>query len=65
VVKARVATAAGSGPERTLQPITIGSSRSYGNYLAMGGTGAYKVTVHIRRPGSSDEIQAQFEYTHQ
>jgi cytochrome c5 len=63
VVKARVATAAGAGPEKTLEPMTIANSRSYGNYFAMGGTGPYKITVHIRRPGSSDAIQAQFEYT--
>jgi cytochrome c5 len=62
-VKARVATAAGAGPEKTLEPVTIANSRSYGNYFAMGGTGPYKITVHIRRPGSSDAIQAQFEYT--
>jgi len=63
VVKARVATAAGAGPEKTLEPMTIANSRSYGNYFAMGGTGPYKITVHIRRPGSLDAIQAQFEYT--
>jgi uncharacterized protein involved in high-affinity Fe2+ transport len=65
MVKARVSTAAGAGAEKTLQPITIANSRSYGNYFVMGGAGPYKVTVHIRRPGSSDAIQAQFEYTHQ
>jgi cytochrome c5 len=64
VVKARVATAAGAGPEKTLEPVTIANSRSYGNYFAMGGIGPYKITVHIRRPGSSDAIQAQFEYMH-
>jgi len=62
-VKARVATAAGAGPEKTLQPITIANSRSYGNYFAMGGTGPYKVTVQVRRAGSSDWVQAQFEYS--
>jgi cytochrome c5 len=65
MVKARVSTAAGAGAEKTLQPITIANSRSYGNYFVMGGAGPYKVTVHIRRPGTSDAIQAQFEYTHQ
>lgn len=64
VVKARVATPAGAGPEKTLQPITIANSLSYGNYLAMGGTGPYKITVQVKRAGSSDPIQAQFEYTH-
>ena len=65
VVKARVSTTGGAGPEKTLEPITIADSRSYGNYFAMGGAGPYKVSVNIRRPGSSDAIQAQFEYTHQ
>jgi cytochrome c5 len=63
VVKARVATVAGAGPEKTLEPMTIANSRTYGNYFAMGGTGPYKITVNIRRPGSTDAIQAQFEYT--
>jgi cytochrome c5 len=64
-VRAHVATAAGAGPEKTLQPITIADARSYGNYFAMGGSGPYKITVQIKRAGSSDAIQAQFEYTHQ
>lgn len=65
VVKARVSTTVGVGPEKILEPMTIANSRSYGNYFVMGGVGPYKITVHIRRPSSSDAIQAQFEYTHQ
>jgi cytochrome c5 len=65
VVSARVATTAGSGPEKPLQPVTVKDSRSYGNYFAMGGTGTYKITVLVRRPGSPDMAQAQFQYTHQ
>jgi cytochrome c5 len=64
-VSARVATATGSGPEKPLQPVSIADSRSYGNYFAMGGTGTFKITVLIRRSGSPDAAQAQFEYTHQ
>ena len=64
-VRAHVTTAAGAGPEKTLLPITIADARSYGNYFAMGGSGPYKITVQIKRAGSSDAIQAQFEYTHQ
>src|SRR6202158_134492 len=63
VVTARVSTAMGAGPEKTLQPITIANSRSYGNYFTMGSTGPYKITVHVRRPSASNVIQAQFEYT--
>ena len=65
VVKARVSTTTGAGPEKTLAPITIANSRSYGNYFTMGGAGPYKVTVHVSRPGAPKVIQAQFEYTHQ
>jgi cytochrome c5 len=63
VVRARVSTAIGAGPEKALQPITIANSRSYGNYFTMGGTGPYKITVDVRRPSASNAIQAQFEYT--
>jgi len=62
-VRAHVATAAGAGPEKPLRPITIEDARSYGNYFAMGGTGPYKITVQIKRTGSPDSIQAQFEYS--
>jgi len=62
-VRARIATAAGAGPEKTLELVSVANSRSYGNYFAMGGAGPYKITVQIRRPGSADTTQAQFEYT--
>ncbi len=63
-VKARVSTTTGAGPEKTLVPITIANSRSYGNYFTMGGEGPYKITVHVSRPSASGTVQAQFEYTH-
>jgi len=65
VVRARVATTSSSGPEKTLHSVTIADSRSYGDYFAMGGTGPYKISVNVKRPGSSDTVQAQFEYTRQ
>jgi len=65
MVKARVSTTVGAGPEKTLEPIIIGNSRSYGNYFTMGGAGPYKITVHVKRPSAPNMIQAQFEYTHQ
>jgi hypothetical protein len=65
VVKARVSTATGSGPEKTLEPITIANSQSYGNYFAMGGAGPYKVTVQVKRTPASNVTEAQFEYAHQ
>jgi cytochrome c5 len=64
-VSAQVATATGSGPEKTLEPITIANSRSYGNYFAMAGTGPYKIAVQIKRPGVQETVRARFEFTHQ
>jgi cytochrome c5 len=64
VVKARVSATTGAGPEKTLAPVTIAGSRSYGNYFTMGGTGPYKITVQVKRPGAANVIQAQFEYAH-
>jgi uncharacterized protein involved in high-affinity Fe2+ transport len=63
LVKARVSTTTGAGPEKTLAPITIANSRSYGNYFTMGGAGPYKITVQVRRPNAPNVIEAQFEYT--
>jgi cytochrome c5 len=63
VVKARVSTTMGAGPEKTLKPVTIGNSRSYGNYFTMGSAGPYKITVQVSRPSVANLIEAQFEYT--
>ena len=63
-VKARVSTTMGSGPEKTLDPISIANSRSYGSYFTMGGEGPYKITVHVTRPSAPNVTEAQFEYTH-
>jgi len=63
-VRARVTTAGASGPEKALRPVTIAGARSYGDYFAMGGTGPFKVAVSVKRPGSPDTAQAQFEYGH-
>jgi cytochrome c5 len=62
MVKARVSTTMGAGPEKTLEPITIANSRSYGSYFTMGSAGPYKITVHVSRPSASNVIEAQFEY---
>jgi cytochrome c5 len=63
-VRARVSTAAGAGPEKTLQSNAVPNAPTYGNYFAMAGAGPYQITLHINRPGKPDMIQTQFEYTH-
>jgi cytochrome c5 len=61
--RARVSTAAGAGPEKTLEPVTVSGARTYGNYFAMGGTGPFEVAVRIRRPGNPDTTEVRFEYS--
>jgi cytochrome c5 len=64
-VRARVSTAEAAGPEKALDPMTVAAARTYGSYFAMAGAGPYTISVQIRRPGTQDPIQAQFQYTHQ
>ena len=64
VVKARVSTAAGAGPEKTLQADALANAPSYGNYFAMAGTGPFQVALRITRPGKAEAIQTQFAVAH-
>ena len=63
-VRARVSTASGAGPEKALGATVMPNSLTYGNYFAMAGAGPYEITLHIKRPGVADAIQARFEYSH-
>jgi cytochrome c5 len=65
ILRARVSTAAGAGPEKALEPMMVAASPTYGGYFAMAGTGPYTVNLQIRRPGAVDAIRAKFEYDHQ
>jgi len=64
-VRARVSTVAAAGPEKTLEPLTLADSSTYGNYFTMGGAGPFEVTVTFRRPGTQRGIQARFQYARQ
>jgi cytochrome c5 len=63
-VRARISTAAGAGPEKTLELAGTPGAQAYGNYFAMAGTGPYQIRMHIRRPGKADAVLAQFDYAH-
>lgn len=63
-VKATVSELALSGTEKTLEPMLIADTISYGNYFKMSGTGIYRIQVQIRRPGAAQAIEAEFEYQH-
>ncbi len=63
-VKARVSEFGLSGTEKKLEPMTIDGTISYGNYFTMSGTGIYRIRLQIRRPGTAQVIEAEFEYQH-
>ncbi|MHB1233963.1 MAG: hypothetical protein ACYCZQ_15460 [Burkholderiales bacterium] len=63
-VKATVREIGLSGPQKKLEPMLIAGTISYGNYFNMPGTNPYRILVQIRIPGSSDLIEAEFEYQH-
>lgn len=63
-VKARVSELALSGTEKTLEPMLIADTITYGNYFKMSGTGIYRIQVQVRRSGVADAIEAEFEYQH-
>lgn len=63
-VKARVSELALSGTEKTLEPMFIADSITYGNYFTMSGTGIYRIQIQVVRPGAARPIEAEFEYQH-
>lgn len=63
-VKATVSELALSGTEKTLEPMLIADTISYGNYFIMSGTGIYRIKVQVRRSGVAQAIEAEFEYQH-
>jgi hypothetical protein len=64
-VTARVAEVGLAGQEKTLQPMEIAGTETYGDYFKMVGNGPFRITVLIRLPGTSQDIKAEFEHRHQ
>ena len=63
-VKANVFEIGLSGVQKKLEPMLIAGTISYGNYFNMAGANPYRIVVQIRLPGSTGEIEAEFEYQH-
>ena len=47
-----------------LEPMAIGGTLAYGNYVDLPGTGPYRLTVFVRLQGMPDTIEAEFNYEH-
>jgi hypothetical protein len=63
-VEARVSEVGYEGPEKTLEPMEIAGTETYGNFFPMAGHGPFRIEVAIRLPGQSREIRAHFEHRH-
>jgi len=61
-VEARAANAVSGGDTRNLAPVALAESASYGNFFRMQGREPYVITVHVRRPGAAQAIEARFDF---
>jgi len=61
-VEASVREPVSGGETKQLELIRLNDMQSYGNYFRMSSSNAYTITVRIRKPGSSREIEARFDY---
>ena len=52
----------GTGVSKTLEPMVINNTPSYGNYFRMRAKSSYLVTVRIQRPGAARPVEAKFEH---
>jgi hypothetical protein len=50
---------------KTLEPMKIADTITFGNYFKMKGNGSFRVDVAIRIPGRPGEIKARFAYTNE
>lgn len=63
-VRARVAELGLTGTQRTLEPMVIAGTESYGGYFKLDGDNPFRIALEIRRPGAERVIRAEFEYRH-
>lgn len=61
-VEARAANAVSGGDTKTLAPVALAESASYGNFFRMQGREPYVITVQVRRPGAAQAIEARFDF---
>jgi cytochrome c5 len=52
------------GETKKLDPMVFNNTISYGNYFHMPGTNPYKITVHVKRPSTSQMVAADFNFRH-
>lgn len=63
-VTATVAEIGLAGETKSLDPMQIAGTTTYGNYFEMASRGVYRVRVQIRRPGNVGVVKAEFTHRH-
>jgi hypothetical protein len=63
-IKARVTPLGLATVGRSLQPMTIAGTVTYGNYFEFSGDGRYDITLSVQRPGTSEPVDIEFTYEH-
>ncbi len=61
-VEAKVADPVMGNQVKTLEPMVLNNSASYGNYFRLTGKDAFTIAVLIRKPGATSAIETQFTY---
>jgi hypothetical protein len=63
-VTARVSGLALSGSEKTLEPMNIGDTITYGGFFNLPGLDLYTIRITVRRTGSQQPVVLDFRYDH-
>jgi hypothetical protein len=63
-VVAKVSGLGLSGSERTLEPMVIANTITYGAFFELPGADLYTVQVTVKRPGSQAPVVLEFRYDH-
>ena len=63
-VQVSVANPSSGSETKKLEPMPIRNTLSYGNYFRMPAKDPYSITVHIRRPGVPQAVEAKFAFRH-
>ena len=61
-VSGRVEQVGLAAEQKDLEPMKIAGTLTYGNFYAIQGGGTYKIKIIVKKKGTSNRIEAEFEY---
>jgi hypothetical protein len=61
-VSARVEQVGLAAEQKDLEPMKIAGTLTYGNFYLMQSGGIYKIKIAVKKKGTSNRIEAEFEY---